>query len=137
MTYPNFKFSFQKSADFSCLFTFFQTRKENWQLFTIFWEFHMFWQKSDVCLNFQSNNKIDQKIFWTKMLTNLSAIWLLNKSPLDISTEFASLYINPKFYEKISQKNYAGHRQNWTLAKISWQECTNNFGNVQFCQWAA
>ena len=52
------------------------------------------------------------------MLTNLSAIWLLNKSPLDISTEFASLYINPKFYEKISQKNYAGHRQNWTLAKI-------------------
>ena len=87
MTYPNFEFSFKKSADFSCLFTFFQTRKENWQLFTTFWEFHMFWQKSDVCLNFHTNNKIDQKIFWTKMFINLSVIWLLNKFPLDISTE--------------------------------------------------
>ena len=87
MTYPNFEFSFKKSADFSCLFTFFQTRKKNWQLFTTFWEFHMFWQKSDVCSNFHTNNKIDQKIFWTKMFINLSVILLLNKFPLDISTE--------------------------------------------------
>ena len=39
-----------------------------------FWEFHMFWQKSDVCLNFHTNNKIDQKNFWTKMFTNLTFI---------------------------------------------------------------
>ena len=70
MIYPNFKFSFKKSADFSCLFTFFLRQQENWQLFMTFWEFNMFWQNSDVCFNFHTNNKIDQKIFWTKMFKN-------------------------------------------------------------------
>ena len=137
MTYQYFKFSFKKSADFSCLFTFFQTRKENWQLFTTFWEFHMFWQKSDVCLNFQTNNKIDQKKFWTKMSSNLSAIWLQNKSPLEISTIFASLCSCSKFYKKIPQKNYAAHWQNWTFPKLFAHSCQEIFANVQFCLWPA
>ena len=54
------------------------------------------------------------------MSSNLSAIWLQNKSPLEISTKFASLCSCSKFYKEIPQKNYAAHWQNWTLAKIFW-----------------
>ena len=59
MIYPNSKFSFKKSADFSCLFTFFQMKTKLWLDSTTFWQFLKFWQKLDVCLYFQSNNKID------------------------------------------------------------------------------
>ena len=59
MTYPNSKFSIKKSADFSCLFTFFWMKIKFCLNFTTFWEWHKFWQKWDVCLHFQSNNKID------------------------------------------------------------------------------
>ena len=42
MTYPNFEFSFKKSTDFSCLFTFFQMKTKLWLNLTTFIEFHKF-----------------------------------------------------------------------------------------------
>ena len=48
----------------------------------------------------------------------LSAIWAPNKSPMENSTKFASLYNFLKFYEKISHRNYAAHRQKWTCLQI-------------------
>ena len=67
------------------------------------------------------------------MFTNLSTIGLQNQSPLDISTQFASIYINTIFYEKIPQKNYADHWQNWTFPKLFAHSCQEIFANVQFC----
>ena len=96
MTYPNFKFSFKKSADFSCLFTFFQTIEKNWQLFITFWLFHMFWQKSNVWLNFHTNNKIDQKNLWTKILTNLTFLLHIPIEGVKPST-FGNIWINFTF----------------------------------------
>ena len=52
------------------------------------------------------------------MFTNLSAIGLQNKSPLEIQTKFASLYNFLKFYEKMSHLNYAEHRQKLTCLQI-------------------
>ena len=52
------------------------------------------------------------------MFTNLSAIGLQNKSPLEIPTKFASLYNFLKFYEKISHRNLAGHWQKLTCLQI-------------------
>ena len=52
------------------------------------------------------------------MFTNLSAIGLQNKSPLEIPTKFASVCRCSKFYKKIPQKNYAAHWQNWTFPKL-------------------
>ena len=53
MTYPNFEFSFKKSADFSCLFTFFQMKTKLWLNLTTFIEFHKFWQKCNVVYIFK------------------------------------------------------------------------------------
>ena len=48
----------------------------------------------------------------------LSAIWVPNEFTLENSTKFASLYNFLKFYEKISHRNYAAHRQKWTCLQI-------------------
>ena len=55
----NFDISDKKSADFSCLFTFFQMKTKLWLDPTTFWQFLKFWQKLDVCLYLQSNSKND------------------------------------------------------------------------------
>ena len=114
MTYPNFEFSFKKSAAFSCLFTFFQMRKENWQLFTTFWEFHMFWQKSDICLNFHTNNKIDQKIFGQKCLQ----ICLLYAYKISVEISNGNLFnshITDKFINIFVQKIF------WSILLLVWK----------------
>ena len=52
MTYPNSKFSFKNSADFSCLFTFFQKNCKSIIFFTALWELHNWQLELVICLHF-------------------------------------------------------------------------------------
>ena len=48
----NFDISDKKSADFSCLFTFFKKNCKPIKLFTIFWELHSWQLELVICLHF-------------------------------------------------------------------------------------
>ena len=48
----NFDISDKKSADFSCLFTFFKKNCKSIKLFTIFWELHSWQLELVICLHF-------------------------------------------------------------------------------------
>ena len=105
----NFDVSEKKSADFSCLFTFFQNKNFSLVDLTMFWGFHKFCQNSDVCLHFQTNNKVDLKIFsyWFTFLRKKISVSITFDNILRIAY-FSShnevvfcLHFGPKIFRSI------------------------------------
>ena len=83
-----------------------------------FWEFHMFWQKPNVCFNFHTNNKIDQKNFWIKMFTNLTFLLHIPIEGVKPSTfgNISIYYIfQSQFLNIFVQKNF------WSILLLVWK----------------
>ena len=92
-----------------------------------FWEFNMFWQKSYVCFNFHTNNKIDQKFFWIKMFTNLTFLLHIPIEGGKPST-FGNISIysifQSQFLNIFVQKNF------WSILLLVWKSKQTS----EFCQ---